>query len=160
MWQNQFSMLINFETIKSRILDIYQQSWYSAINNSSRLETYSLLKHDFIFEPYLDYIKDKRFRIAITRFRTSHDLFIEKGRHLNIERNQRTCNMCTGNMIENEFHFLLSCPAYSELRQKYMKRYYCTWPTIRKFTSLMTSNSKLQLLNTAKLLYFANKIRN
>jgi len=68
--------------------------------------------------------------------------------------------MCTGNMIENEFHFLLSCPVYSELRQKYMKRYYCTWPTIRKVTSLMTSNSKLQLLNTAKLLYFANKIRN
>ena len=85
----------------------------------------------------------RRIRIAMTRFRTSsHDLFIEKGRHLNIERNQRTCNMCTGNMIENEFHFLLSCPAYSELRQKYMKRYYCTWPTIRKCTSLMTSNSK------------------
>ena len=48
----------------------------------------------------------------MTRFRTSsRDLFIEKGRHLNIERNQRTCNMCTGNMIENEFHILLSCPA-------------------------------------------------
>ena len=99
-----------------------------------RLETYPLLKHDFIFEPYLDYIKEKRFRIAMTRFRTSsHDLFIEKGRYLNIERNQRTCNMCTGHMIE--FHFLLSCPAYSELRQTYMKRYYCTWPTIRKVTS-------------------------
>ena len=80
-------MLINFETIKSRMLDIYQQSWYSAINNSSRLETYSLLKHDFIFEPYLDCIKDKRFRIAMTRFRTSsHNLFIEKGRHLNIKK--------------------------------------------------------------------------
>ena len=57
MWQNQFNMLINFETIKSRILDIHQQSWYSAIN--SRLETYPLLKHDFIFEPYLDYIKKR-----------------------------------------------------------------------------------------------------
>ena len=132
MWQNQFNMLINFETINSRILDIYQQSWYSAINNSRRLETYSLLKHDFMFEPYLDYIKERRFRLAMTRFRTSsHDLFTEKGRHLNIERNQRTCNMCTGNMIENEFHILLSCPAYSELRQTYMKRYYCTWPTIQ-----------------------------
>ena len=54
MWQNQCNMLINFETINSRILDIYQQSWYSAINNSRRLETYSLLKHDFMFEPYLD----------------------------------------------------------------------------------------------------------
>jgi len=40
-------------------MDIYQQSWYSAINNSSRLETYSLLKHDFIIEPYLDYIKER-----------------------------------------------------------------------------------------------------
>ena len=116
MWQNQFNMLINFETIKSRILDIHQQSWYSAINNSSRLETYPLLKHDFIFEPYLDYIKEKRFRIAMTRFRTSsHDIFIEKGRHLNIERNQRTCNMCTGNMIENEFHFFTFMPTKTKI---------------------------------------------
>ena len=40
-------------------MNINQQSWYSAINNSSRLETYSLLKHDFIFEPYLDYTSKK-----------------------------------------------------------------------------------------------------
>ena len=54
----------------------------------------------------------------MTRFRTSsHDLFIEKGRYLNIERNQRTCNMCTGNMIENEFHFFTFMPTKTKIHE-------------------------------------------
>ena len=50
LWINQFNIRIHFNTIKSRILDIFKQSWYSNINNSNRLETYCLFKHEFIFE--------------------------------------------------------------------------------------------------------------
>jgi len=45
---------ITFGTIKLRILDIFRQSWYSNINNSSRRSTYSLYKHDF--EEYLKHV--------------------------------------------------------------------------------------------------------
>ena len=37
LWINQDTYNITFETIKLRILDIFRQSWYSNINNSSRL---------------------------------------------------------------------------------------------------------------------------
>ena len=33
------------------------QSWYVNNNNTSKLETYCLLKHTFGFEEYLDFIK-------------------------------------------------------------------------------------------------------
>ena len=51
-------------------------------------------------------------KIALSRFRLSnHALMIEKGRHLNIDKNERTCKFCK-NKIENEEHFLIKCPLY------------------------------------------------
>ena len=104
------------------------------------------------------YIKENRYRTALTRFRlSSHDLLIETGRYTNIERNNRICINCEMNMIENEYHFLLMCPKYRELREKYIKRYYYTWPNIQKFTNLLCTSSKVIIYNTAKYIYYANR---
>ena len=56
--------------IKQRILDQYKQSWYSDINNSQRLISYSRFKHNFELEAYLDNIKDRKLKIALSRFFT------------------------------------------------------------------------------------------
>ena len=110
LWINPFNIRIHFNTIKSRILDIFKQSWYSNINNSNRLETYCLFKHEFIFESYLDQIRDSIFRICLTRLKlSSHDLAIEKGRHQNIARQERVCSNCTMIVLETEYHYLLIC---------------------------------------------------
>ena len=42
---------------------------------------------------------------------SNHNLMIEKGRHLNIDRNNRYCKFCK-NKIEDEQHFLINCPLY------------------------------------------------
>ena len=48
--------------------------------------------------------------------------------------------------IETEYHFILVCPAYRDLRQKYFSSYYCHWPTVYKFESLMSSKkAKIQI---------------
>ena len=62
-------------------------------------------------------------------------------------------------VVENEYHFMLVCPGYKDIRKKYFKRYYCHWPSLNKFDSLMMSNSAQMLLNTAKYLYYAAKHR-
>jgi len=96
---------------KTRILDNYYQSLYANINNTSKLETYCLLKHTFGFEVYLDFIKIKKLRISLTHFCvSSHDLNIEVGRYTNITRNQRICTNCSMNMLECEYHFYLFAP--------------------------------------------------
>ena len=116
-------------TIKSRILDILKQSWYSNINNSNRLETYCLFKHEFIVERYLDQIRDIRL--------SSHDLAIEKGRHQNIARQERVCNNCTMSVLETEYHYLL-CPKCYNLRTKYIKTIllYMAYPTQTNTSSI------------------------
>ena len=50
---NQDTYNITFEAIQLRSLDIFKQSWYSNINNVSRLSTYSLYMNEFEFEEYL-----------------------------------------------------------------------------------------------------------
>jgi len=49
-------------------------------------------------------------------------LAIEKGRHQNIARQERFCNKCTMNVLETEYHYLLVCPKFYNLRTKYIKK--------------------------------------
>lgn len=160
VWDNQFDIEIPINSIKQRLLDTYMQKWYTEINNSSRLQTYCLFKHNFVRELYLDSIHENKYRVALTRFRTSsHNLFIETGRYDNTLREDRICKSCNMRKIENEYHFLLVCPHYRELRIKFFKPIYCHWPNMYKFDNLLSSRSKRTLLALSKFLYFANQKR-
>ena len=162
VWQNQNQNEndIPLSAIKQRILDNYLQKWYADINNSSRLQSYCIFKHSFDREKYLSVISDYKLRNTLSRFRmSSHNLYIETGRYYNIPREQRLCKSCNMSMVENEYHFLMVCPHFKDLRNKYFKRYYCQWPTLNKFRALMSTNSTKDLLNLAKFVYFANKKR-
>ena len=81
-------------------------------------------------------------------------------RYESIPRNERICKYCNQNMTENEYHFLLVCPLYRELRHKYFKKYYCQWPTLNKFDDLMSKKSKIAVSNLSKFIFFAMKVRN
>jgi hypothetical protein len=159
-WHNQFNMLIDYNSIKQRIIDIYCQTWYTSINNSARLDTYCIFKHEFAYESYLDFIKEHKFRTALTQFRiSSHHLEIETGRYQNVDRNERICKNCNAGLIENEYHFMLICKKYSDLREKYIKKYYYTWPNIQKFRNLMSVKSSKIIRNLAKYIYFSMRRR-
>ena len=61
---------------------------------------------------------------------------------------------------EDEYHFLLACPHFRDLRQKYSKRYYYTWSSIHKFIALMNSKSPSVINNISKFLIEAFDRRN
>ena len=162
LWLTQDVNGVPFSAVKQRIIDVFQQTWYTEINNSSRLtcSSYCRFKHAFTQEKYLDCISEKKYRIPLCKFRVSaHNLAIEKGRHLDISRENRICQFCNLNVVESEYHFLLVCPNLLELRRKYLPPYYCHWPNLNKFDSLMSSSSKKTLLNLAKFVYHAEKAR-
>ena len=72
---------------------------------------YARFKQDFEIEHYLDFVREKKYGIALTKFRmSSHDLSIERGRFENTEKINRLCIFCNLNIVENEYHFLLVCP--------------------------------------------------
>jgi hypothetical protein len=90
----------------------------------------------------------------------AHSLNIETGRYYNIDRHARICNMCNNNDIEDEYHFILECSKYVEIRSKYIKPYYCINPSAFKLTQLLSVQNIKELNNLGKYLYVAEKIRN
>ena len=133
---------------------------HGSINNSRRLSSYCRYKHEFKFELYLDTIHEKKFKIALSRFRLSfHRLEIEQGRYHDIPRNERLCKSCSKNCIESENHFLLVCPFYKEVRRQYLKPYFCRWPTLSKFDRIMSTENEKEIVNLAKYINFATKVR-
>ena len=69
-----------------------------------------VLIKSFDFKMYLDNIKKKIYRFALTKFRlSSHELEIETGRGkqpVKTPISDRKCKLC--NTIEDEFHVLLT----------------------------------------------------
>ena len=89
---------------------------------NSKAISYCKFKNTNCLEPYLSQKNlNQKHKIAISCFRLSnHSLMIEKGRHAKprkIERNERFCHFCK-NIVEDEKHFLTSCPLYTPARGK------------------------------------------
>jgi predicted house-cleaning noncanonical NTP pyrophosphatase (MazG superfamily) len=43
---------------------------------------------------------------------------IEKGRYSNLKPEDRICKLCNKNEVEDEFHFVMKCSFYKDLRSK------------------------------------------
>ena len=102
--------------------DAYDRLWQEQISDdSSKAISFCKFKTRIHLEPYLLHNLSHNQKIAISRFRLSnHSLMIEKGRHVKpkkIDRDKRYCYFCK-NEVEDEQHFLLSCPLYTALREK------------------------------------------
>ena len=107
-----------------RLTDQFNQTSFGVINSSSKMKMLSILKQEPGRETYLNEVTNSKHRIAMTKLRLSgHSLEIETGRYNNTERENRLCSYCQtmGNKtIEDEMHFLVSCPMYKELRDNFL----------------------------------------
>ena len=74
-------------------------------------------------------------------------LQIEIGRYRNIELSNRTCQICNAE-VEDEIHFLLTCDAYAEARNKLYQKAssfenaFPEYDVFEKFTFLMSNLQK------------------
>lgn len=130
---------------KQRIKDCYVQNWHMEINNSTKASTYIFFA-EFSFKMYLDTVSIQKYRIAMTRLRvSSHRLEVETGRWHKpnpVPVNERKCKYC--HKLEDEFHFVLECPLYTELRNTYIRPFFWTNTNSIKFRELFTSTNKVK----------------
>ena len=104
---------------------------------------------------YLDDVESTYLRKTLIRFRvSSHRLEIEtgrhNGRHNETPKEERICTYCNLRAIETDFYFWLVCPKYSNMRRKYFSKYFCHWPNIPKFTTIMSNESMKKVTNLGK----------
>ena len=161
IWINQDVQNVNafLNTLVQRLRDHSVQTWSSDIEQSSKLDLYRNFKLNFEHESYLNCLNIRKFRHVMSKFRSGcHNLEIEIGRHDKRERNERICRLCNSS-VEDEAHFLLYCPVYLSLRQKYLPRKYYLEPNINKFYILMSSKPESVLHAVASYLFYAFKLR-
>lgn len=95
-----------------------EQQWRQRVLKKDKLCFYSKLKFRLMPEPYLfNRSIPKLGRYLITSLRSgTHKLRIETGRYVDEAREERVCEMCGGDHIEDEKHFLTDCRAYEDMR--------------------------------------------
>ena len=105
---------INVADELSRINNIH---WHNEIQNKPKLRTYVLFKNNVNIESYVKKHMQKRTRSCFAQFGLGIlPLHIETGRYDNTPLLARTCKLCESEQIEDEYHFLMVCPVYTELR--------------------------------------------
>ena len=155
--QNETYFLKSFDT---RLKDIFLQKWNESIQNNHKLQSYIAYKSGFKYETYLNVLDIKKFRAIYVNFKTScHTLEIEKGRHQHIPRENRLCKLCSDRVIEDEYHFLLCCSFYSNIRQQYIPDKYLVNVNLHKFNLLLSSENENVIKAVSSYLLHAFKVR-
>jgi len=154
-------------SLRHKLQDNYCTSFKQNIHNdirkdssaNNKLRTYRTFKTDHKQEKYINTIKDSHIRSAVSKLRLSnHHLMIEKGRHLGLKLEQRICNKCPVNEIEDEKHAVMKCTAYTEERNKlfdFISHEFEDWDTIdmeQQFVILMKLNIESIIVKTAKFI--------
>ena len=147
--------------VKQRINDNFTQNWESRLDDSSRALFYNSIR-SFDFQPYLAVCNINKYRSALCKFRMSaHRLEIETGRWHKpsaTPRNERKCKMC--NVLEDEYHFVCECVLYTDIRRKYIKKYFWNRPSMQKLISLFNSGMSKEIRNLAIFIEKAFLLRN
>ena len=103
-----------------------------------------------------------KIRSGISQLRiTAHNLNIENLRYGRDrkERFQRICTLCNSGEIEDEYHFLLKCSKYDDLRSQFIKKYYFRRPSMEKVVQLLSVKNKSTSLKLGKFIQQAFKRR-
>ena len=110
--------------------------------NCNKCRTYREIKAVYKCETYLDCNIRHDLRMFYTKFRlSSHKFLIERARwHKTvIPYHERTCTLCNKHDIQDEYHVALICEYFKNIRDKYIKPYYYTRPSMIKLIELMNT---------------------
>ena len=112
------SLLVHFKLFIPvlRTRDTYIPQWREGMRLCSSLYVLREFKTVFERSAYLDQLYYVKYRHILAKLRSSYKLNIEIGRHNTIDRQDKKCIRCNLNDIEDEFHFILVCPDYINLR--------------------------------------------
>ena len=154
IWENQNNGIDKYfmTSFKRRMIDSFWQTNNTQIEALSQNRIYRHLTSDSCF--YLTTFPNNFIRIAISKLRLgSHHLNIERGRWNNTVLPDRKCTLC--NDIEDEFHFVVICVKFYDLRTKYLPKSLYINPSMYKFLNFLNTKNESQLKKLGLFLHFA-----
>ena len=153
IWLNQDFVKYDHSFIhrfKSTVIDSFWQENTGNIQELSKNRLYRNLNLES--NDYLHILPNNFIRIAITKLRLgSHYLMIERGRWKKLELIDRQCISC--NDIEDEYHVIMCCKKYKNIRQKYLPETIYKKPSMYKFINLLNSKNIKELRNLGLFIF-------
>ena len=118
------------------------QEWHARVENSTRARFYMHISN-FKHQIHLDSFQIDKYRKWLCKFRvSSHRLEIEAGCWTKPKKtplDNRKCIIC--NVLEDEYHFVLECSLYLNLRTQYINKYSWKRPSMVKFKELVSTEN-------------------
>ena len=108
---------VPLQTVKEHLVKKDTHQWKLSVASKPQLRTYALFKINLKTELYVSLLIPKCKRSIFCQFRSGIlPLAIATGRYRNVPADERLCEICNLNLVEDEIHFLCFCPRYQELR--------------------------------------------
>ena len=140
--------------IKITLRDQTIQKWAAKLNSedSTKFLFYKEYGFKFGLKNYFSILPQDLW-IPMCKFRTAnHKLPVEvySWSYFNKERKERICNLCNLEDIGDEYHYVLKCPIFDDLRKLYIRKYFYVKPSVYKFIELMKMEDKHTLFKMAR----------
>ena len=144
--------------LRDRMILRYKESWYNKLHRSERCALYRIFKNEHDIESYLFDLDKSIFRDLYARFRFGvSELYTHRYRYMNNENNSNVCPSCN-EADEDEYHFLFLCPAYEDIRMKYLE--FCFGLGVQECMCLcFSSNDKERIRQVSSYVFHALKRR-
>ena len=113
IWISQYVNFVDFFMceFKQRMKDNF-------ISESPKCHLYRYIFDNNVLQFYLDHPVNYMYKPYICKMYISvHNLNIETGRFYDLDGHERVCSMCSLNVVEDEYHHILRCEAYIDVRR-------------------------------------------
>jgi len=160
IWQTQsyLNSIWLKKAIHLKLRDMYIQKWYEELSRSSDTNMYKYVKTSFGRSKYINLLPTPNCKSMFSFMTRNHRFPVEVGRWQNITHNERKCTSC--NMLGDEYHYLMECKDFTNLRKKFLPIYYRSHPNFVKFTALLNTDEYTKLLNLSNMIYQLVKYTN
>ena len=102
---------------KALLYERYTGVWLNNVNRKPKLRTYKEIKNSFEADVYVKLNLEKSQRSLLAQLRLGIlPLHIKTGRFVNKKIEERICNFCNSENVEDEYHFLFHCDFYKQER--------------------------------------------
>ena len=109
---------IDITASRLKLRSDYETKWLQAMQQKPKLRTYVLFKNNYKLESYVSSNLTRSQRSFLAQLRSGVlPLRVETGRFQNEQLENRLCVFCESMSIEDEYHFLLHCDLYDDLRR-------------------------------------------
>lgn len=127
----------NLEVCRNALFQFAQTEWLNNMQSKPKLRTYVKFKSDFKTESYVSNLYRRYQRSLVAKLRCGIlQLHIESGRFNQTPLEERTCEICQSNSVEDEIHFVCVCPVYSDLRVKLYTSMLEQFPNLQNLSNM------------------------